>query len=259
MKEREIEILIENNLHDLYRFVAERCNLPHVKTDFCEWVHASPSPWPDYIFGADFSKMNMTVAVNDIDNNIQLNKAPSFWIDKHSSHSVPLLESVSKNNFRLIMQWPGMALSLADIVVPPNPDKDLKIQVVSETDSLFEWTKIVNIELFPNNTINLAFFEKLLNSDEVIFLLGKINNVPVSTSMLFLRNNVAGIYMVSTSHDYRKKGIAQTMTKEAIKLSQSHKIDYMVLEANKESHGLYHKSGFKTFCTFDIYWKLPVI
>ena len=259
MKEQEIEILIENNLHNLYRFVAEKCNLPYVKTDFCEWIHASPSPWPDYVFGADFSKINIENALNEIHNNLLLNKAPSFLIDKHSTQSSRLCETASKNNFRLIIQWPGMALSLADFVLQPNLNKDLNIEVVSEQKSMKEWTNIVNHELFPNHNFDTVFFEGLLNSDEVVLLLGKINNIPVSTSMLFLKNSVAGIYMVATSRNYRKNGIAQTMTNEAIKLSLVKKCDYVVLEANKESHSLYHKMGFKTFCTFDIYWKLPTV
>ncbi|HXX79773.1 MAG TPA: GNAT family N-acetyltransferase, partial [Ktedonobacteraceae bacterium] len=60
---------------------------------------------------------------------------------------------------------------------------------------------------------------------------------------------VAGIYGVATIPQYRRQGIAATMTLHA--LHEAHKLGYRIsiLSPSKMSDALYRRIGFRDFCT----------
>jgi len=251
----EIAALIEHNLHDLYIFIANKCNnyKLHLSDNF-SFIKSETSSWPNFIFNTILTE-NFENYITKINKDIENNIIPPLWVVSPNSKPDNLGDLIENYGFRLTMQWPGMALDLVNFKYkyPPN---DIEVKQVINLQDLNDWFNIVNYELFPFKKFKENIFESLLYDKQVKLLIAKINDIPVATSMLFVSSGVAGIYMVAVSQKYRKKGLGTIITlktiDEAIKLN----CEICCLQSTEMAENMYKSIGFKEFCKFDIYWKV---
>ena len=64
--------------------------------------------------------------------------------------------------------------------------------------------------------------------------------------------------MVATDERHRKKGFAHSLTLQILQFAKDRGYKEAYLQASPMSESLYSKIGFRTFCTFDIFWLLGV-
>lgn len=95
----------------------------------------------------------------------------------------------------------------------------------------------------------------ILNSESSLKLfIGYLNDKPVSTSALFVDENVAGVWEVTTLEKFRQKGIATDMTLHALFYAYDkfgHKIG--VLTASELGEKVYKKIGFQKIKNFYVF------
>jgi len=83
------------------------------------------------------------------------------------------------------------------------------------------------------------------------------HGVPVSTSLVYLNEGVAGIYGVATLRDERGKGLGAHATAEPLRIA--HKLGYRVgvLQASEDGTPVYKRIGFATFGEVPLFVRMP--
>jgi ribosomal protein S18 acetylase RimI-like enzyme len=110
--------------------------------------------------------------------------------------------------------------------------------------------------LFNGRQIGQKALLHLVGAAECCLYTGFCGGKPAGTLLSYTRNQVAGLYMITTLPGFRKRGIARQLTKTALRDAASGKCLYAVLESTPMGLPLYHKAGFKEYCNFDIYWMM---
>lgn len=154
---------------------------------------------------------------------------------------------------------PCMAVELDSLDCNIPKPIGLEIELVENTSTLYKWVKAL-IYGFGGGGIDKRiahWFEAELrvgfDSDLRRFrYLGYLEGKPVSTSLMYLGEGVAGIYCVATLPEARRRGIGTEMTLHLLKTARD--MGYMVgiLGSTDAGYGVYRRIGFEE------YWKIGV-
>jgi len=80
---------------------------------------------------------------------------------------------------------------------------------------------------------------------------------PVSTSMLYLADGLAGIYCVATLPEERGKGLGAHATAEALRIAQGLGYRVGVLQSSPAGHPVYLRLGFGDYATVPMFVRVP--
>jgi hypothetical protein len=247
--------LIEENLFDLYRNAADQGDLKTCKCESFSWINASPACWPNYIFNTNVRVDNIGEVINEAENLISQKIAPSFWITVPDSESKVFQTKLIDHNFRLVMQWPGMAINLEKLSELPLI-QGLDIRIIDDVNTLKEWIKITEICLFNGKFQKYEMMTSMMKNQNTKFILGLYNGIPVATLLSYLNNGIAGFFMGATLPEFRNKGIIRSLLLYGLSFAKNNGCRLGTLQANNMSKNIYLNIGFKEYCTFDIYWKM---
>lgn len=79
----------------------------------------------------------------------------------------------------------------------------------------------------------------------------------VATSMLYLHDNLAGIYGVATKPEHRGKGLAAHLTAEPLRLAWELGYQTGLLQASAMGGPVYHRIGFKSHGDMALFVRMP--
>lgn len=79
---------------------------------------------------------------------------------------------------------------------------------------------------------------------------------PVSTSLVYLRNGVAGIYGVATLPEERGKGLGAHMTVAPLRIARELGYRVGILQASEDGHPVYRRLGFAEFGKVPLYLRI---
>lgn len=82
------------------------------------------------------------------------------------------------------------------------------------------------------------------------FYVGYEGKVPVTTGLLVLHANVAGIYYIITHPSHRRKGYGSAMMYHLLKQAADEGFHLVTLQASEEGKSLYERMGFRPSCRF---------
>ena len=82
------------------------------------------------------------------------------------------------------------------------------------------------------------------------FYVGYEGNTPVTTGLLVLHANVAGVYYIMTHPSYRRKGYGSAMMHHLLKCAKQEGFHLATLQASEEGKSLYERMGFRRSCLF---------
>lgn len=80
---------------------------------------------------------------------------------------------------------------------------------------------------------------------------------PVSTSLLYLKNGVAGIYGVATLPAERKRGLGAHGTEQPLRIAREFGYRVGVLQASTEGQPVYRRIGFSDFGEMPLFLRMP--
>ncbi|KYK31686.1 MAG: hypothetical protein AYK19_16585 [Theionarchaea archaeon DG-70-1] len=248
---------IEGNFHDLYIFLGQQSNRTLSVDSPIWWLITKPSLWPNTLFNAQFEPSTVEERIDQIIAEIEADRVPSVWAVGPGSTPDDLGNRLERKGFTKKGTQIGMAANLVALSADSTLPEDSSVQIVTDQDTLSKWTATVEKGMFGQNIFDPSFLEALLGKPTVTFYLGTCSGNPVATSFLFLSSGVAGIYLVSTLPEYRRRGIGTAMTVKPLldARAMGHRIG--ILQANPAAESMYARIGFNRYCTFDFFkWEM---
>lgn len=190
-------------------------------------------------------------------------KIPMHWFIGPSTTPPYLGETLEKCGLKKEERaMPGMVVKLDEIKTDLPRPKDLIIEHVEDEETLrtyFE-TLIIGygfpeslVEPFSSIQINTKSSEELPMFRYLAYLDGK----PVGTSRMAYNAGVAGIFMVATMPEARRKGIGTAMTLDPLLQAREDGYNVGILHASAMGQPVYERMGFKRICDFWFYRWTP--
>jgi len=242
----------EENLIQLFEFIQIFHSNKLIVRDEYSAVVSENSVWPNFIFNINANEDDAEIIVSEINSEIEKDNLPPFIITGTKTERKFFEDIFFNYNIRKIMEWNAMSIDLNTFAFSKN--EGISIKKVTNEIELNYWLEIVSTELFNNKKINLL--PDLLQSDRLNLYLGFEEEYPVSTAMLFLSKGIAGVYMISTSKNFRNKGHGKYITKFVLNEAKKRNFQTAILQSTTEGYPVYKKIGFKESGFFHIYWKI---
>jgi GNAT superfamily N-acetyltransferase len=159
---------------------------------------------------------------------------------------------------RLIEKVPCMAADLNDLASEKKIPNNITISPVKNKNDLLIWEDISFHGFEMPQRVRVQYRTFVFSFDigsqapQKLFL-AYFDGKPVATSLLFMHNNTAGIYYVSTLPAYRNKGLGLLITIAAMQYAKKSGFKNVILQATLLGAKVYKRAGFKEYCQADIY------
>jgi ribosomal protein S18 acetylase RimI-like enzyme len=161
---------------------------------------------------------------------------------------------LTNNGFVKKAQSSGMAIDLFKLPFDLPPLNGLTVSTVTDEFSLQHWADGVSVGMFGGGgKLDKTLFLKLSGDGDIRGYVAYLDENPVATSMLFLSSGVAGLYLVSTLPDYRRRGIGTIMALTPLHVAKNLGYRVGVLEATETGKPVYQKIGFTELFNFNYY------
>jgi predicted GNAT family acetyltransferase len=198
------------------------------------------------------SSDNLDTLIDTTVNYYRTRNATWEWIVGPNSASSSLDKFLLKHGMVVHGESIGMAVYLQAINQDIQPTGNLRIIPADSDETLKKWvnTMMKGFEipaLYPTY-VDLECSLGYHNQSYRRYL-GLLDDQPISTSALFLGENVAGIYCVSTLTTARKMGIGSTITLHALREAQAMGYHIAVLQSSLMGRSVYQRIGFQEFST----------
>lgn len=249
----EIIIAIENNLREFYFSVNQNITVLNIFEN--KYLHTKNNKydWPDFVFAEDILKSVNELEIKDLKEKQKEQKSTKIILN---NFNITGNENILKrNNFQPVAKWIGMYLKTETLFKIELPD-NFTIEKVETEEELKAWFNIVNGEVLKNSILKHDIFENKTEDKSFSFYLGKIEDIPVSTALIFEKDSIAGLYFISTKKEFQKKGFGNLITKFAINDCIKNNITNFVLHATKAGEKIYSKMGFTEYSKIYIFTAL---
>lgn len=244
---------ISLNLIDFYEYFARKNQLKYSYDDDIFWVRNAPGVWPNWTISnsesEDFEKV--------VDWNIKkviAREIPAYWNVFPGISQYQVIDRLEGAGFREIFRWKGMALNLEEFEAQKNEVTGLEVRLINNGKDMDHFVDMLNDILLDANQLSKKDMHNFIGDKKFLFFLGYLHNQMVSTAMINLRDDVAGVYMVTTLPAFRNKGIGTAMTNEALACAIERNATRAVLHASKMGEPIYRKMGFKEYNLYRIFW-----
>jgi GNAT superfamily N-acetyltransferase len=179
-----------------------------------------------------------------------------WWIGQDTTPS-NLGEYLIAHGFTRFGDGAGMAidlLAMKEYILAPSA---LTIMHVNDIENLKTWCHVSAIGFGMPAVAESALFKWFTTCIDLKlplkFYLGWYDREPVSTSLLFLAEGVAGIYFVATIPEARRRGIGFAITLKALQEARDMEYRVGILQASKMGEPVYRKIGFQEYCKISSY------
>ena len=170
----------------------------------------------------------------------------------------PLIQELNLTEEEVI---PGMVLDpIPD--THPSPPKELQIRHVGGSEEVTDFLRTAAVGFgAPPNFFDvwkpgfLAAGAGLSPRDATY--VGYVGGKPAATALCFTTGNVAGIYIVSTLPEFRRRGFGESMTWRAIAGGRMAGCRLSYLQASKMGRPIYERMGYRVIEEYS-HWKKKV-
>lgn len=183
---------------------------------------------------------------------------PFWWWVVPSAKTATTIDNLKAEGFSFVLGTPCM---LADLrLIPDGETYDAAITVnrVRNKQDLNLWKDIsfAGFDFPPETSGQYTRFTGTFNLSPDAsqrFFLAYLNGRPVATSLLFLTENAAGIYFVTTLTEHRNKGVGLELTQATLRYAKTAGARFATLQSSPDGLHVYEKAGFKEYCRVDVY------
>lgn len=149
----------------------------------------------------------------------------------------------------------GLVMSSRGISIPAPPD-GLEIVVVRDAHALdaFQQTSARAFGA-PRSWLGTLDIQRLLAVPSLTLYLGLVGKEPVSTAALFTSGDMAGVHIIGSTPEYRRRGIGQAMTWRVIRDGMNAGCTMCALTSSDLSHRMYERMGFEHVADYAVWEK----
>lgn len=148
------------------------------------------------------------------------------------------------SDWQLEFEQTAMYLPLKNYQTKPIEDSNFALSKITDYAHLQEWLAISS-EAF-NYEMDESVFTPLLNDPDIEIYLGKVNEKPAVSALLFKTDNVTGLHQMGVKNAFQGQGLAKKAMHLLIDKAVKHQSDYMVLQASPMGLPLYQGLGFES-------------
>jgi hypothetical protein len=156
---------------------------------------------------------------------------------------------------------PGMVLDpIPDAC--PNPPKELQIRHASSSGEVTDFLRTAAVGFGAPPNFFDAWKPGFLaggsgSSSRDATYVGYVGGKPAATSLRFTTGDVAGIYIVSTRLEFRRRGFGESMTWQAVADGRAVGCRLSYLQASKMGRPVYERMGYRVIEEYS-HWKKKV-
>jgi GNAT superfamily N-acetyltransferase len=190
-------------------------------------------------------------------NYFRTKQVPMVWWVGTEAQPTDLGKYLETQGLICVDKMPVMAIDLStlpqELVLP----KELAIAQVQDNITLEHWTRIAGISFELSSTAITEFLELELSlgftSKEYIRFIAYWQNLPVATTALYLDEQIAGLYIVATAPEARRRGIATKLVIATLQYARQLGYHIATLQASKMGVNIYRRLGFQEFYPVHLY------
>jgi GNAT superfamily N-acetyltransferase len=185
---------------------------------------------------------------------------PSLVLYPHGV-SAAVAASLASDGYQDQGAMPAMAADI-DALAPTALPAGYEWRRIGAGDNLRAWTMALAEGYGLPLTLARLFSPETLGADAapdapMQFYAVLRDGQPVSTSLLFLADGLAGIYSVSTLIEERGKGLGAHATAAALRAARALGYHVGVLQSSTAGHSVYLKLGFRDVSFIPMFLRLP--
>jgi GNAT superfamily N-acetyltransferase len=186
-------------------------------------------------------------------------QVPMAWLIGPSTRPVDLGSRLQAQGRKLGDVAPGMAIELQTLNESFFSPPSLTIERIHDAETLRTWLRVMTFgSEIPEE--GLALLLELVSKHgftgdpSVHFYIGRLEDKPVATSLLYPGGGVAGIYNVATLPEFRHQGIGSALTVAPLLQARTWGYRIGTLQSSPMGLHLYRRLGFHEYCTFQAFF-----
>lgn len=206
--------------------------------------------WPSYLLGGkeiDQKKLALIAGW------IRDGECPSFWIRK-IEEGWDFDEIALEEGIRKVMEWKGMLLEQDKPFKTEAPGKGIRFSEIREKREIDLWLNLMNRELLTGKSLERNYFYQMAGKKEFELLALWEDDRIISTMLVYTKDDIAGIYLLTTSAEKRGMGYGKMITSLGLNSCIQKGLKKFVLQSTTAGQALYTKFGFREVCRYGIYW-----
>ncbi|PKM48912.1 MAG: hypothetical protein CVV02_18295 [Firmicutes bacterium HGW-Firmicutes-7] len=251
--------LIEQNYSDFYVEMAKLNGCEHSIGNSYNWVRGDEGNWPSGIFDINLQVDSSNYMIKNIVMRMKEGLLPNTIMTGPSTMPKDYDTYFYEYGLKRKYEATGMAIDILNI----NSEylssiNDIKVSVLEDEEFLFNWCKIVCIELFGKSEIKAIedFYDLIkltFSNDNFKCFVAKYKGEIIATSFLYVNKDIAGIYFVATDKAHQNRGIGKLITMAPLIFAKERGYRLAILQASPLGEIIYKKIGFKEYCRLGRY------
>lgn len=221
----------------------------------------SGSPLLNRVVESHLRQDNVDSTIEQIKRTFRQRGAAVTWLVGPGGSPENLGTRLVHHGFSRYDDWIGMALPLEKFDSAPQAPSGLVVAEVDMDSRRDDWVSVVGRSFrFPRSArrrLRQALdCDTKLGADsrcEMQHLLAYDEGEPVSACSLFIKDGVAGIYLVSTIPEQRGNGLGSYMTCVALDRARRLGCKLAVLQSTTQARSMYDAIGFSSCCFIGVY------
>lgn len=208
--------------------------------------------------------LNGVLSFNDKYADEIVEKAEEFFHELGFSYSFWVRDNIDSNLERILIdrglepkRKPGSSVMIIDKKLENNSlPNQYSLVAVNSLKEIRDFKSVINEAFEKTDDISDVVFSSntLLDSDKVqAFLIYNDKNIPVSSSITSITDDVAGIYYVGTIESERSKGLGKAIMQAATNIGFNRDKEMVILQASELGEFVYNSLGYKKIAMYRAY------
>lgn len=232
----------------------------HEDAQILRLITRLPSSAYNVVLRAHFEPEEIEARVEEALSSFGSPRLPLTWWIGPATQTLQLGEVLEAHDLVHAIDAPGMAMDLRELPAETPTPARFTITPVTGPQGIEQWVQaFVACSQFDEQAMQpLLMIHRHLGLGQATswqyrYYVGSLDSKPVATSLLFLHDEVAGIYHVATLPEHRGQGIGTAMTSVPLREAFGEGYRLGVLESSLMAVSLYRRLGFHQYCTLSAY------